>query len=115
VIGDDIRIVVVSVDRDQVKLGIEAPREISVHRSEVYEEIQRANRSAAAGGELVAAESGAQATPARLRPRAGAGGAASSRPARGPEQASVPVSDEAISHSVHSDADLAPTTPTSKR
>jgi carbon storage regulator len=40
-IGDDVRIVVVSVDRDQVKLGIEAPREISVHRSEVYEEIKQ--------------------------------------------------------------------------
>jgi carbon storage regulator len=41
VIGDDIRIVVVSVDRDQVRLGIEAPRTVTVHRSEVYEEIQR--------------------------------------------------------------------------
>jgi carbon storage regulator len=41
VIGDDVRIVVVSVDRDQVRLGIEAPREVSVHRAEVYEEIQR--------------------------------------------------------------------------
>jgi carbon storage regulator len=41
VIGDDIRIVIVSVDRDQVKLGVEAPRDVSVHRSEVYEEIKR--------------------------------------------------------------------------
>ncbi len=46
-IGDNVRIVVVSVDRDQVKLGIDAPREIAVHRSEVFEEIQRANREAA--------------------------------------------------------------------
>ena len=46
-IGDDVRIVVVSVDRDTVKLGIEAPRTIPVHRSEVYEEIQRTNRAAA--------------------------------------------------------------------
>ncbi|GAC1395007.1 MAG: carbon storage regulator CsrA [Thermoanaerobaculia bacterium] len=46
-IGDDVRIVVVSVDRDTVKLGIEAPRTIPVHRSEVYEEIQRTNRVAA--------------------------------------------------------------------
>lgn len=46
-IGDDVRIVVVAVDRDTVKLGIEAPRNIPVHRSEVYEEIQRANRAAA--------------------------------------------------------------------
>ena len=47
-IGDDVRIVVVAVDRDQVKLGIEAPRDISVHRSEIYEEIQRSNQAAAA-------------------------------------------------------------------
>jgi carbon storage regulator len=46
-IGDDIRIVVVAVDRDTVKLGIEAPRAVPVHRSEVYEEIQRTNRAAA--------------------------------------------------------------------
>jgi len=49
-VGDNVRIVIVGVDRDQVKLGIEAPRDIAVHRSEVYEEIQRANQSAAAGG-----------------------------------------------------------------
>jgi len=49
VIGDDIHIVVVSVDRDTVKLGIQAPREIPVHRAEVYEEIQRANRAAVPG------------------------------------------------------------------
>jgi carbon storage regulator len=46
-IGDNVRIVVVAVDRDQVKLGIDAPREIPVHRSEVFDEIQRANRAAA--------------------------------------------------------------------
>ena len=44
-IGDDVRIVVVSVDRDQVKLGVEAPREISVHRSEIYDEIKRSGHS----------------------------------------------------------------------
>lgn len=47
-IGDDVRIVVVAVDRDQVKLGIDAPRAIAVHRSEIYDEIQRQNREAAA-------------------------------------------------------------------
>ena len=49
VIGDDIHIVVVSVDRDTVKLGIQAPRSVPVHRAEVYEEIQRANRAAVPG------------------------------------------------------------------
>ncbi len=47
VIGDDIRIVVVAVERDTVKLGIEAPRDISVHRSEVYDEILRAKDAGA--------------------------------------------------------------------
>lgn len=46
VIGDDVRIVVVSIDRDTVKLGIDAPRSIPVHRAEVYEEIRRANLAA---------------------------------------------------------------------
>jgi carbon storage regulator len=57
-IGDDVRIVVVAVDRDTVKLGIEAPRTIPVHRSEVYEEIQRTNRAAA--GEAVPAAAPAE-------------------------------------------------------
>jgi carbon storage regulator len=69
-VGDNVRIVVVSVDRDQVKLGIDAPREIPVHRSEVFEEIQRANREAAGLSEpaLPASESGPPsiATPAIL-------------------------------------------------
>ena len=64
-IGDDIRIVVVAVDRDQVKLGIEAPRAISVHRSEIYDEIQRQNEAAAASPS--AAPAGAV-EPARLSP-----------------------------------------------
>jgi len=45
-IGDDVEIIIVSVDRDQVKLGIRAPREIAVHRTEVYVEIQQANEAA---------------------------------------------------------------------
>ena len=44
-IGDDIRILVVGVDRDQVKLGIEAPRHVPVHRFEVFAEIHRGEPS----------------------------------------------------------------------
>lgn len=64
-IGDDVRIVVVSVDRDQVKLGIDAPRAIAVHRSEIYDEIQRQNREAAASQTEVISE---VPTTAQLRP-----------------------------------------------
>ena len=67
-IGDNVRIVIVAVDRDQVKLGIEAPREVPVHRSEIYDEIQRSNRSAVAAEPVVPAERPA-AGPAKLQPR----------------------------------------------
>ena len=40
IIGDEIRIVVTRVKRNQVYLGIEAPLEVAVHRSEIYDRIQ---------------------------------------------------------------------------
>lgn len=45
-IGDDIRITVVETDGRAVKLGIDAPRSVIVHREEVYERIQAENRAA---------------------------------------------------------------------
>ncbi|MCK4753031.1 MAG: carbon storage regulator CsrA [Planctomycetes bacterium] len=41
IIGDDVEITIVDVRGDKVRLGITAPKEISVHRREVYEAIQR--------------------------------------------------------------------------
>jgi carbon storage regulator len=64
-IGDDVHIVVVSIDRDTVKLGIQAPREVPVHRTEVYQEIQRANRAAVPG--TIPDPAPAPASPARLK------------------------------------------------
>lgn len=46
-IGDDVEIIVVDIKGDQVKIGIKAPRNVSVHRTEVYQEIQFENKQAA--------------------------------------------------------------------
>lgn len=40
-IGDDIRVMVVDVRGDTVRLGIDAPRDLPVHRQEIYDVIQR--------------------------------------------------------------------------
>jgi len=46
-IGEDVRITVVDIRGDKVRLGVTAPRHVKVHRQEVYEAIQRENREAA--------------------------------------------------------------------
>ena len=46
IINDDITIVVVEIRGDKVRLGIEAPKEVPVHRNEVYEAIRASQRSA---------------------------------------------------------------------
>ena len=44
-IGDDVEIIIVDVRGDKVRLGITAPKNISVHRREVYEAIKREQQS----------------------------------------------------------------------
>ena len=46
-IGDDIEVTVVDIRGDKVRLGINAPKAISVHRKEVYDAIRRENKAAA--------------------------------------------------------------------
>ncbi len=46
-IGDDIEIKIVSVEGGQVKVGIDAPRNVSIHRQEIYASIQDENTEAA--------------------------------------------------------------------
>ncbi|WP_078378894.1 carbon storage regulator CsrA [Sutcliffiella halmapala] len=45
-IGDDIEIKVIAVSGDQVKLGIEAPKHVEIHRKEIYLSIQEENNAA---------------------------------------------------------------------
>lgn len=47
VIGHDITITVLEIRGDQVRIGINAPRDVSVHREEVYAEVRRENQRAA--------------------------------------------------------------------
>jgi cytosine deaminase len=47
IIGDDIEVTVVDIRGDKVRLGINAPKRISVHRKEVYDQIRNENREAA--------------------------------------------------------------------
>ncbi|AVI42509.1 carbon storage regulator CsrA [Bacillus pumilus] len=46
-IGDDIEVKIISIEGDQVKIGIEAPKYIDIHRKEVYLSIQEENNRAA--------------------------------------------------------------------
>ncbi len=41
VIGDNITLMVIEIRGDKVRLGIDAPRDVSVHREEIYEAIKR--------------------------------------------------------------------------
>jgi carbon storage regulator len=71
-IGDDVEITIVDVRGDKVRLGINAPRSIPVHRKEIYEAIQRekAQKAAeeAAEGEKTPAEG--EKTPVEGEPEA---------------------------------------------
>jgi len=46
-IGDDVVVTIVDIRGDKVRLGINAPQDIPVHRQEVYDAIQRENQKAA--------------------------------------------------------------------
>jgi len=50
-IGDNVVVKIVSMDNKHVKIGIDAPRSVSVNREEIYQKIQSENREAASAQE----------------------------------------------------------------
>jgi carbon storage regulator len=56
VINDDITIVVVEIRGDKVRLGIEAPKEVPVHRREVFDAIRRNEAAAGSKGKEAGAD-----------------------------------------------------------
>ena len=57
-IGDDVKITIVEVKGNHVKLGIDAPPSVKVHREEIYERIQQENRRNQAQGAADATNAG---------------------------------------------------------
>lgn len=47
IIGDDIEIKILEIIGDKVRIGIEAPRDVTIHRQEIYLQIQEENKEAA--------------------------------------------------------------------
>lgn len=47
VINDNITVTILAIAKDQIKIGIDAPREVSIHRKEIFLQIQDENKQAA--------------------------------------------------------------------
>jgi carbon storage regulator len=54
IINNNIEIKILDIRGDQIKLGVQAPKDVSVYRKEVYQQIQDANKEAMTGADLEA-------------------------------------------------------------
>lgn len=70
-IGDDVVVTIVDIRGDKVRLGINAPQDVPVHRQEVYEAIQRENRRAS---QITPGETRSLAKPKSAAPKSDAEG-----------------------------------------
>lgn len=57
ILGDDIKITVLEIKGDQVRIGIEAPKSVPIYREELYIQIQESNKEAASSKEANTIES----------------------------------------------------------
>jgi len=53
-VGDHIKVIILGVNGNQIRLGIEAPKNVSVHREEVYRKIQAEDEAKSSGSDAAA-------------------------------------------------------------
>jgi carbon storage regulator len=65
-IGHDIKVMVLAINGNQVRLGVEAPKDIAVHREEIYDRIQRESGSGQGADQFPLSNDGSVPSPSSI-------------------------------------------------